>query len=236
MTLAAIVPTRNEEKLIGKTLAHLKAVLPKNAHIIVADGKSSDRTVKIAKKYGSVVFASRNKKHKHQNIASGRNEGAAHAKAEILLFCDADTLPQKQFIAHAMELFKKDPEVVSVGCQIRPDVNDWNTQLFFSFLNAIVRAATLLGKPVIAGNCVLYRKKAFDKVGGFDESMAASEDQDLSMRIAKTGRVVLLTQYTAKTSNRRLQQEGWIGLLKDWGGTTINFILGKKTTQYGSFR
>ncbi|MDP2717652.1 MAG: glycosyltransferase, partial [Candidatus Micrarchaeota archaeon] len=216
MSLSAIVPALNEEKLIASTLSHLKRSVPKGTQIILADGHSSDRTRAIAKKYANVV---REARKKGTSIASGRNAGVRLATGDILLFCDADTRPDKAFVNEALQILRKQPDVVSVGCEIKPDVPDWNTQLFFSFLNLIVRVSTFLKNPVIAGNCVLYRASAFRQVGGFDESMHASEDQDLSQRIAKVGKVVLLTQFTAKTSNRRLEHEGWFGLLWDWGGT-----------------
>ncbi len=233
MNLSAIVPSLNEEKLIAATLSHLKRVVPKGTQIIVADGHSSDRTRAIARHFANVV---REAKKTGTSIASGRNAGAKLAKGDVLLFCDADTKPEKAFVRQALRILDERKDVVSVGCEIRPDVSDWNTQAFFTFLNLIVRVSTFLGYPVVAGNCIFYRADAFRKAGGFDESMHASEDQDLSRRIAKIGKVVLLTRYTAKTSNRRLAHEGWVGLLKDWGGTTLNFLLGKKTKSYASLR
>ncbi|MBI4361008.1 glycosyltransferase [Candidatus Micrarchaeota archaeon] len=235
MKLSVIIPTLNEAQGIAATLKHLRKVTPKNAELIVADGHSTDATRAIAKKYANVV-RERGKDWKNASIAAGRNAGAKKANGDVLLFCDADTKPQKEFVEEALEILDMQPDVVSVGCEIRPSVTDWNTQLFFTLLNAIVRVSTAFGKPVIAGNCVFYRAKTLWKVHGFDEQMHASEDQDLSLRISKFGRVVLLNQYTAYTSNRRLQKEGWMGLLLDWGHTTVNFLLGKKTKRYAIVR
>ncbi|MBI2445822.1 glycosyltransferase [Candidatus Micrarchaeota archaeon] len=235
MKLSVIVPALNEEKIICHTLRELKKRLPKGTQIVVADGKSTDGTAALARKYADVVYE-RGRDWQAASIAAGRNAGARKAKGDIFLFNDADTLPQKEFVDKALEILRMQPDVVSVGCVVRPDVSDWNTQLFFSILNGIVRVSTAIGRPVIAGNCVFYRADAFWKVHGFDEDMHASEDQDLSLRVSKIGRVVLLTQYTAYTSNRRLQQMGFLGLLNDWGHTTVNFLLGKKTKRYAIVR
>ncbi len=238
LKLSVIVPALNEEKRIAKTLSELRKRVPAGVEIIVADGHSTDDTVKIAKKYANVV-RERGKDWSTASIAAGRNAGAKAAKAfdaDILLFNDADTLPQKEFVDKAIEILRTQPDVVSVGCTVRPDVPDWNTQLFFGILNWMVRLSTFFGKPVIAGNCVFYRADAFWKVKGFDEEMHASEDQDLSLRISKLGRVILLPNYTAYTANRRLKQMGWFGLIKDWSGTTINFLRGKKTKRYAIVR
>jgi len=235
MKLSVIVPALNEEKIIASTLRELKKRVPKGTQIIVADGNSIDSTRALAKKYAKVIREGSGNWTK-SSIAAGRNAGAKTAAGEVFLFNDADSLPQKEFVDRALEILKSQPDVVSVGCEVRPSVSDWNTQLFFSLLNAIVRTSTWLGRPVIAGNCVFYRASAFWKVHGFDEDMHASEDQDLSLRIRKVGRVILLTQYTAYTSNRRLAQMGWLGLLNDWGHTTVNFLLGRKTKRYAIVR
>lgn len=235
MKLSVIVPTLNEAKGIAATLKHLRIITPKNTELIVADGHSTDATRDIAKKYANVV-RERGKDWKNASIAAGRNAGAKKANGNVYLFCDADTKPQKEFVKAALEILNMQPDVVSVGCEVRPNVSDWNTQLFFTLLNSIVRVCTALGRPVIAGNCVFYRADAFWKAKGFDEQMHASEDQDLSLRVSNFGRVVLFTEHTAYTSNRRLQKEGWIGLLLDWGHTTVNFLLGKKTKRYAIVR
>ena len=235
MKLSVIVPTLNEAQGIAATLKAVRRATSKGTELIVADGHSTDATRTIARKYANVV-RERGRDWKNASIAAGRNAGARVAKGDVLLFNDADTMPQKEFVKKALEILENQPDVVSVGCEVRPDVSDWNTQLFFSVLNGIVRFSTAMGWPVIAGNCVFYRKDAFWKVHGFDEGMHASEDQDLSLRMSKIGRVVLLTQYTAYTSNRRLQQMGWLGLIRDWGGTTLNFVLGKKTKRYAIVR
>lgn len=235
MKLSVIVPALNEEKLIPHTLRELKKRVPKGTEFIVADGNSTDDTQKLARKYAKIV-CERCAHWSHASIAAGRNAGARAAKGDVFLFNDADTLPQKEFVDKALEILRTQPDVVSVGCVVRPDVPDWNTQLFFTLLNGIVRLSTAIGRPVIAGNCVFYRKEAFWKVHGFDEEMHASEDQDLSLRIRKAGRVILLPQYTAYTSNRRLAQMGYLGLLNDWGHTTVNFVLGRKTKRYAIVR
>ncbi len=233
--LSVIVPTLNEERGIGRTLSGLKKRTPEGSELIVSDGDSSDGTRRIAKKIARVVWKKIGSPIK-KSIAAGRNAGARAAHGDLLLFNDADTLPQKEYISEALELFEKNQEVVSVGCNVMPDHGRVNGKLFFWLLNRIVEASVWVNRPVIAGNCVFYRASAFWKAGGFDESMYASEDQDLSVRIARFGRVVFLPRFTAYTSGRRLKAMGWTGLLLDWGKTSFNFLFGIKTKRYAIVR
>lgn len=226
MQLSIIVPTRNERLSIKEVLKNLKIEAPSGTEVIVVDGKSSDETIKIAKKYASRVI-----QNKGKNIASARNIGAKTAKGDILIFIDADTKPTSKFFTAAIKAFK-DEKVVCFGGLIMPSGLNAFEWLFFRFLNFIIEISMAIGKPAIAGSCVAYRKTAFFKVNGFDEEMAASEDQNLCMRVARIGKVKLDSSLVIETSPRRLRELGFFGLLVNWSGTTLNLLTGKKTKEY----
>jgi hypothetical protein len=73
-------------------------------------------------------------------------------------------------------------------------------------------------------------------VGGFDESLLASEDFDLCRRISRKGRVVFLRGVTVRTSRRRLERLGLMGLILDWTRVTVQYLSGKRPRDYRSFR
>ncbi|MEM3562638.1 MAG: glycosyltransferase [Candidatus Jordarchaeaceae archaeon] len=82
---SVIIPTYNEEKMIGGLLQELAKVRKKQKiEIIVSDGKSVDNTVQVAKRYGAKIIVAQS------NIASAKNYGALIAKGKILVFLDAD--------------------------------------------------------------------------------------------------------------------------------------------------
>lgn len=224
--LSVVVPTLNESLNIGRTLRYIRCIDPL-AELIVVDGGSTDGTIEIAKKYANKVIVK-----KHRTIGAARNEGARVAKGEIILFVDADTVPHMEFFEKIRVICSRDHNVVGAGCVIMPRGLNFFESLFFYFLNFLVYLSVQLRRPAIAGSCVAYRRKAFWKVKGFDEEMAASEDQDLCVRIAKTGHVIFSPRIIAYTSSRRLRELGFFGLLLDWGSTTLNFLLGIKNKKY----
>ena len=231
-----VIPTLNEEKNIQNTISALKKMQP-DARIVIADGKSTDHTVEIARKLGAkAVFEEHGEKFK--SIAAGRNAGArAAGECDILLFIDADTIPEPQFFNRMLKEFQ-DERVVGVGCKIMPSVpeHEYFTNWTFELFNLMIFWSVVASRPSIAGNCVAYRTKEFWKIKGFDEEMHASEDQDLCVRISKYGRVIYMRGVTAYTSSRRLRHLGWFGLLKDWGKNTLYFLIGKKITRYAIIR
>ncbi len=224
--LSVVVPTLNESLNIARTLRYISSIDPL-AELIVVDGGSTDGTIEIAKKYANKVIVA-----KTGTIGAARNVGAKAAKGEVILFVDADTLPHVEFIEKIRTICSRDHKVVGAGCLIMPRGVNFFESLFFYFLNFLVYLSVQVGRPSIAGSCVAYRRKAFWKVGGFDEEMAASEDQDLCNRISKRGQVVFSPRIIAYTSPRRLRELGFFGLLVDWSKTTFNFLLGIKNKKY----
>lgn len=225
--ISIIVPALNEEKLIGQTLKNTHEVTPE-AELIVVDGGSKDKTVEIAKKYAK-VYSSRG------TIAVARNTGAEAATGDILVFLDADTTLTRQFVDEATKALRS-PNVVGAGGLIMPLRTSMLTEAVFYFFNVLIMASFLFKKPVLAGTCAAYKRKPFFEVAGFDTKMAASEDFDLCKRISKQGNVVFLQHVIVRTSRRRLEKLGLLGLISDWSRVTIQYLLGKKPKEYRLFR
>ena len=53
--ISIIIPTLNEEGVIGKSISSLKSKLTLSNEIIVSDGKSSDKTTEIARQLADRV-------------------------------------------------------------------------------------------------------------------------------------------------------------------------------------
>jgi glycosyltransferase involved in cell wall biosynthesis len=198
--VSVIVPTLNEEKYLGNCLKALKAQDYKGRfEIIVADGKSKDKTVEIAKKYADKVVIV-NKK----GVSAGRNGGAREAKGKILLFIDADTVAAFNLITELVKGFKKG--VVGVTCPILPLSANMSEFLLYWFYNQFMKKSLQKKKPRVAGICCAYRKDAFEEVGGFDEKLKVLEDYDLSERISKLGEICCVDSTFVMTSPRRIRR------------------------------
>ncbi len=226
LRVSVVIPTLNEERVIGRTIRNLRSYLPKDVEIIVADGGSTDFTTLIASKLGAKLA-----KGKAKTVGAGRNAGAAMAKGDLLWFVDADTFPTKDFYDRMLAIFN-DPKIVGVGCHIMPEHLGPMRKTFFYFLNMIVASTVFLGRPNVAGSCVAYRKKDFDAINGFDTETHSAEDMDLTQRISKRGRVAFFFHVVVPTSDRRVHKLGLVGLMQDWTRASIMYIQGRKTASY----
>ena len=79
--ISIVIPTLNEEKIIETTLRSLRAYSG-YLEIIVSDGRSTDRTVEIARSIADTVVV--HSGPERQNISKGRNRGAEVATGDIL--------------------------------------------------------------------------------------------------------------------------------------------------------
>ena len=227
LRVSVIIPTYNEEAIIGRTIRNLKSFLPKDVEIIVCDGHSKDFTTSIASKLGAKIVY-----EKGHTVGSARNEGAKTSKGDILWFVDADTFPTQEYYDRMTSIFTSSRDVVGIGCHIMPEDSGLFRRILFYALNLIVFLTVRLGRPNIAGSCVAYRRKTFEKIGGFDTETHSAEDMDLTQRISKLGRVIFLFHTVVPTSDRRVHKLGSIGLIQDWTRASIMFIRGQKTTSY----
>ncbi len=223
--ISVVIPTLNEEKYIEKCLKSIvRQTVPRDEYeIIISDGKSKDKTIEIAKKYADKIISKKNK-----SIAEARNLGAKKAKGKYIIFIDADTTIPRDLFNTVIETFDGDKEIAAAFVLYRYTsksmlINVLNT--IFNFLEAL--ANIILPKMlVVSGACIIVRKTKFKKIKGFNEELKTGEDNDLILRLRKTGKIVLIKK-KVYTSDRRLRKMGLFGLLKYYVNDGINHLLNK---------
>ena len=100
-----IIPIYNGEKRLPSCLDSIKKQnYPKNLiEVLIADGGSTDKTIKVAKKYGAIII---NNKFKVEE--KGRPLAIKKSRGEILCFIDDDNiLPNKNWLRNMVLPFKE---------------------------------------------------------------------------------------------------------------------------------
>jgi len=203
--ISVIVPAFNEEKLLGASLAGMRAASGAftrrgwEFELIVCDNNSTDRTAEIARAAGvTVVFEPFNQ------IARARNTGAAAATGDWLIFVDADSHPSAELFADVAE------QVVAGNClaggaTIRLDEDLLLVGMIARVWNFASRAGRWL-----AGSFIFVEAGAFRRMGGFSHELFAGEELEFSQRLKKlarqTGkRLVILHRHPLVTSARKMR-------------------------------
>lgn len=224
MKLSVIIPALNEERLIEKCLKSIiRQNVPRNDYeIIVVDGGSQDRTVKIAKKYADTVLSSDRK-----GIGYQQNFGARHASGNILLFLHADTYLITERVFQRVLRYFRDKDVVAVAIShiLYPE-NSYGIKIFNfmdliwrNFFARLIKANT--GGPILA-----VRRNIFEEIGGFIEEVG--EDSEIGLRLRKKGKIFRDPKIDAYSSSRRFEKEGALKNTLKYILLFVGFIFNKK--------
>lgn len=194
--LTFAVPAYNEERLLGGTLHAIRMAaeaVGEPFELVVADDGSTDRTAEVASACGARVVSITSRR-----ISAARNAAARAGRGELLLFVDADTLVSEDAVRAAVAAMRRG--AVGGGSAIR---FDGRVPLYGRVLCAV--GMRLYRVFRLASGCFLFcTRDAFDAVGGFDESLLIAEEGDMSLRLRRHGRFVVLREFVT-TSGRKLR-------------------------------
>ncbi len=181
ISYSVIIPAFDEENWLPATLDALQKAMKATepaGEVIVADNNSHDRTAAIAREHGAVVVF-----EPINQISRARNAGAKAARGRYLFFLDADTILSTAILQKALCN-------LSGGACCGGGVK----VVYEGALPGIVRVATELWnffsvKFGMAAGCFVYcLKDAFDAVGGFSQSVYASEEIWFSWKLRAWGK------------------------------------------------
>jgi len=208
--LSIIIPTLNEEKYLPRLLLSIKKQKFFDYEIIVSDADSNDDTIKIAIENNCRFVV--DKENKHPSFQ--RNNGAKIARGSLLLFLDADTVLQEDFLNLTMAEFKE-RQLIAAGFYIKFNPNRFIYNFYSFIFNSFLfwRQHTT---PAAVGAGILVEKKGHNMINGFDTSIKLAEDFDYCSRVAKLGKFRILRSQKMLYSSRRLEREGKIVIIFKW--------------------
>lgn len=182
--VTVIIPTKNEEKNIGRCLKSIKRQKGNiNTEIILVDNFSHDKTVELAKPYVDKIITAGPERSTQRNI------GARAARGDWLLFLDADMELSPDVIEESLSL-TKNRIVIPIVTITEQSIGStfWGKALALEH-NSYKYTFWLQAAR-------FFPKKHFLKAGGYDENLVAGEDWDITERFRDEGLPNLYTKYS----------------------------------------
>ena len=215
--ISVIIPVLNEAHLLYETLQSV-SVNTYPHELLVVDGGSSDASIQIAMASGVRVIHSPIKQR-----AAQMNLGAREARGHTLLFLHADTLLSSQSLTQVAQ------SVVNRGAVSGAFTRRFDYPSHFLRISCWLSdlRSYLLGIH-LGDQGIFVKTEVFHQLGGFRE-MDCFEDLDLSLRLRKRGRSLILRP-PITSSGRRFEYHGPIRqTLKDFW-SIVKFMLSKNET------
>lgn len=193
--VTVVLPVYNEEPVVTKTLDALRASDYPALEVIAVNDGSTDGTLAVLREYalGWPKLRVLDQPNGGKSVAS--NNGIAHAKGEIVVTLDGDTLFEPQTIRVLARHFR-DPVGgkvvgavaghVKVGNR-RNLLTAWQSLEYISGICVTRMAEGLVGAISIApGACAAWRRTALVQARGYSHDTLA-EDADLTLSIQRLG-------------------------------------------------
>src|SRR5204863_8558030 len=197
LTIDVVVPTFNRWELTETCLQDLAAQTVEHRVIVSDDGSSDDTPARVREAFpdATVVESERN-----SGFAAACNRGVAAGAGTFVVLLNNDVRPRLDFLERLVAPLQGDERVGSVAALlVRPDEQTIDsvglaadpTFAGFPRLAGLPVSEAAREQPALAGpsgGAAVYRRAAWEEVGGFDEAIFFyMEDLDLALRLRAAG-------------------------------------------------
>ncbi len=201
-TVDIIIPSYNAANYLRAAVESVMSQTFEDWRIILVDDGSTDNTAEIIEPFlrqlGSKITYI---KKENQGLPAARNTAIRNSSAEFLALLDADDVWLPSRLLVSLKSFEKHPQVgLSYGLisRINPQgeiISTWSGN--HQWTEGNIAPCIYVLKVQLPCPTMTFRRKCIDEVGLFDETMRATEDRDLWLRIALRYEVAFVPEIIA---------------------------------------
>ena len=199
--ISVVVPAYNEELLLPACLRSLEAQDYQGAfEVLIVDNGSTDGTAALARARGFRVV-----EEPRRGYACALARGFLEATGDVVATTDADSVVPRDWISRLAREYEDRPEVVAVGGDIVYRDPGCFAKLLTRGLIPLINRVDRKNPagPHLWGANFSVRRSVFYKAGGWNPRFNLQTDTELSERLRRFGKVVLLEDLAVSTSSRR---------------------------------
>lgn len=183
MQVAVALTVKNEEQSIQRLLDGLFAQTMPPAEVVIADGGSSDQTVKLIQSYVDRGYPLRLVVAPGACRGRGRNLAVAASQMELVALIDGGCFPEPRWLEQLIaELDIPPPKDVVFGA-VRPVTDSLFTECVSTALFPAVSRPEGVRVMSYSVASMLIRRSVWERVGGFVEGFRTGEDLIFVQRV-----------------------------------------------------
>ncbi len=216
--VSVVVPTRNSATFLSTCLESIACQTYPCIEVVVVDNHSTDATPEIARSFTRAVYTYGPERSAQRNMGTRATHGS------YVVFIDSDMVLSSQVVECCVQAISGDPAATGVYIPERSVGAG-----FWALCKALERSCYVGDDTIEAAR--FFDRAAFEAVGGYDETLTAAEDWDLSQRIARMGSLRRVDTYISHLEGRLTLREAMQG--KFYYGKSIGRYLRKRHASTG---
>lgn len=184
------MPVHNGARFLRDSISSILNQTFTDFEFVILNDASTDESARLLRQWESADPRIRTiQSHRKLGLSGSSNFVVAGADAPLVARMDADDISHPDRLRRQIEVMESCPDVVAVGTlwdgidthgrMIRPR-DRWR----------LVRYSRYIPFP---HGSLMFRRSAFEAIGGYDDRFVAGEDQDLCFKMSRLGRVVTLS-------------------------------------------
>ena len=201
-TVDVIIPAYNAAKYLPVAIESVVAQTFEDWRILLVDDGSTDNTAEVVAPFIERLGSKLNYiRQPNGGLPAARNAAIRNSSAEFLALLDADDIWLPDRLTESLKCFEGRPQVgLAYGFNSRIDAEGTIIDTFSQrsrFAEGYIAPYIYMRRVQLPCPTVTFRRKCVDEVGMFDETLRATEDRDLWLRIAFRYEVALVPKVIA---------------------------------------
>ncbi|MEM6890206.1 MAG: glycosyltransferase [Pseudomonadota bacterium] len=198
--VSIVMPTRNHAQFIRESIDSILDQTYPNIELLVLDGCSTDGTVEILKSYGEQI---RWISEPDNGQTDAINKGLAQLGGDIQAYLNSDDILLPDAVEKAISHFNEHP-----ACDMlygRADYIDIAGNVTGEYATDDYSFDRLMLDNCICQPATFWRRRIYQKIGPFDETMQTAMDYEYWLRMASLGGIIEYTH--EKLAQSRLHED-----------------------------
>lgn len=232
--VSLVMSVYNQDKFLKEAIKSILSQTFKDFEFLILDDASIDESLTVIKSFKDKRIRLFTNKKRH-GLTKGLNFLISKARGDYLCRMDADDISIATRLKEQVEYLERYPQFVLVGSFAKIINEKGRTVGEFRYPTGYqeIRRVILSYNPFIHSS-VMFRKKALEKIGRYDEDLFYSQDYDLFLRFVVKCPCANLAKFLLKfrwePDFKKQKEQHWQGLkiklkaIKEYGYSNWEII------------
>lgn len=193
-TLDVMMTVYNAERYLHDALGSIQNQTFRDFRLICIDDGSTDQSPDILSQFAAADARIQIIRQTNQGVVKAANRGMSMCTAPLIARMDSDDIAMPTRLEKQVQFMAKHPDVSVVGTSIL-EIDAQSQPLatvVYPTEHEAIDAANMQVKTSLAHPTVMFRRDAFNALGGYREAFRYVEDLDMWLRLAEHGRLANL--------------------------------------------